>query len=674
LVVLGSLAVGLLYLVIGFWMSEGELIPPLDDAYIFLQYGRTLAEGQPFRFNPADSPTGGVTSWLFTLIPALGFGIGLSGPMVLLFTYLVNMVFFTLSALLAVTIARRAGSELAAICTALLFVLNGNLHWGAFSFMDCTLFLFLTLLSVRTIQQWETGETRWKPAVCLSMLTLCRPEGMLFALLAWFLAYDTARDRPILSKTVTFGVPVLVGGLQAVVLKLITGSFMVSSAAKIPFKELGTALFKEQIEWFLSHLVGEYTSVPTFIPGFFLLFIMVAVWMVAKRVSGAALGDRVALLWAIMVWVGYGFFWYPQSADARLRYLVPVFALAIIYGSVGLCHILHHLGKTVSNRRNRDFLFRSVLLVLVLFSIVSTTYFLVYYGRCCKSTKFLHVCLGRWAAANLPRDAALLCGDVGAIGYHFLDGSPGRRIVDLIGLVSPELQGISGDGEVFESLERMRMQQRPSFFILYPDRFTTRGSLAGRRLFKVTLQDPEYYRHRTMEVWEANWKPAGHELPFDPGALSQTENMILCDSVDVADRVSEEAHSYSFTTDRGHRPISLLSERDNDYSPDIVSVMDGGRLVREERMEVAVTPGRPMILVRRYIRSVPYQSVVVIDGEVAGVWQIASASGKGKKGWRDLVFSIPGDLVCQSRVKLEFQSISNTISLYQPSYHIWVYQ
>ena len=42
-------------------LHEGEILMPLDDAYIHFQYAKQTANGHPYIYNPGDDPTSGAT-------------------------------------------------------------------------------------------------------------------------------------------------------------------------------------------------------------------------------------------------------------------------------------------------------------------------------------------------------------------------------------------------------------------------------------------------------------------------------------------------------------------------------------------------------------------------------------------------------------------------------------
>ena len=57
-----------------------------------------------------------------------------------------------------------------------------------------------------------------------------------------------------------------------------------------------------------------------------------------------------------------------------------------------------------------------------------------YYAQNCKYYNDRHVAAGNWINKNTPRDAIVATHDIGAIEFY---GK--RKLVDMVGLVSPEI-------------------------------------------------------------------------------------------------------------------------------------------------------------------------------------------------------------------------------------------
>jgi hypothetical protein len=76
----------------------------------------------------------------------------------------------------------------------------------------------------------------------------------------------------------------------------------------------------------------------------------------------------------------------------------------------------------------------------------------------------MQVHLGRWVDANVPRGATLAVNDIGAIAYFSR-----RPVLDLMGLVTPEIRPYRRDGE--PGILRFIAERCPDMVIVFPSWF-----------------------------------------------------------------------------------------------------------------------------------------------------------------------------------------------------------
>ena len=74
-----ALLVLLVYATMSANIGGGQVVMPLDDAYIHFQYAHQIAVGQPYVYNPGLPPTSGATSFLYPYLLALGDLLGFRG-------------------------------------------------------------------------------------------------------------------------------------------------------------------------------------------------------------------------------------------------------------------------------------------------------------------------------------------------------------------------------------------------------------------------------------------------------------------------------------------------------------------------------------------------------------------------------------------------------------------
>jgi hypothetical protein len=94
----------------------------------------------------------------------------------------------------------------------------------------------------------------------------------------------------------------------------------------------------------------------------------------------------------------------------------------------------------------------------------------------------MQVDIGRWVDANVPRTARLAVNDIGAIAYVSR-----REIVDLMGLVTPEILPYRRQGE--DGVIRFVGETCPDYVIIFPSWFPRLAARAEllEPLYRVRL-------------------------------------------------------------------------------------------------------------------------------------------------------------------------------------------
>jgi hypothetical protein len=132
-----------------FWYTAGyihSLHPPMaePDAFIYLQYARSMATGHPFEFVPGDTPSTGCTSYLYPALLALLYKIGITGNAFLNASFALNAVLYLCSVLLVGLISRKLAPKFY-LYPLLATALGGQTLYTFFGQTDMGLFLTLML-------------------------------------------------------------------------------------------------------------------------------------------------------------------------------------------------------------------------------------------------------------------------------------------------------------------------------------------------------------------------------------------------------------------------------------------------------------------------------------------------------------------------------------------------
>jgi hypothetical protein len=96
-----ALLLGLLFVVADLGFNQGELIAPMDDVYIHLQYGRQLGLGHFLQYDTGDPISTGASSLLYAVVLGAAYTIGFQGNLFLVFAMGFGVLCFTVSAVVA---------------------------------------------------------------------------------------------------------------------------------------------------------------------------------------------------------------------------------------------------------------------------------------------------------------------------------------------------------------------------------------------------------------------------------------------------------------------------------------------------------------------------------------------------------------------------------------------
>jgi hypothetical protein len=430
---------------------------PLDDSWIHLHFARNLAEGAGFAYNPGR-PVAGSTAPLWTLLLAAGaLPAGASVTMA--------KVLGIACALGAAVLTRRAAQAwgappTVAVVAGVALLWAGPIVWGALSGMEVTLAALLVAAALVA----HAAERAWLTAALGGLAVTARPEA---ALLIPFLLLSRPLTPARLAAFVL--VPaVIVAPMVAFSYATVGALYPATAAAKVEGGLIGWlgglgepltltlalrpwAFLREWVSWLgRTHVLLPLLLLPAIV--------------LAWRRRGRALGILALALLAhplgmalLAPYRGPGF----QEG----RYSIHLLPLALVVLAVGL-------GTALQRRRRVALL---AWLALALWALVPAA---ERYAWGVQNIEAMQVRLGHWVAANTPPRARLALNDIGAIAYVSR-----REIVDLMGLVTPEILPYRRQGE--EGVIRFVSQICPDYLIIFPAWFPR---LAGRADLLEPLQ------------------------------------------------------------------------------------------------------------------------------------------------------------------------------------------
>jgi arabinofuranosyltransferase len=495
---------------------------PLDDAWIHFQFARNLAHGDGLSFNPGQ-PTSGSTAPLWTLLLAAVYAIG--GRFPLAGQASSALCYLGLLAATYVLAKRLTVQRWAAWLAGVVVATNGRMVWAGLSALEICLFATLSLLAIGAhLENRSQPRYRLRAAVLFGLAALSRPEGyLLFALsiadYLWLALRITPSSQRLPASRFTSYVlhlirqiPLLPIFLFAlIILPYLLFSWHTSGHllpntyhAKAAVSLLPDREFRDSLSVSAIYLILDN---PLLLP--FLLFGLILLIQRAPLLS----------LWCTGLPLAYALM--RASLYQHGRYLMPLIpcnAVVAVWGMLEMRKFILNRKDTKVNK-NRLCVLRAfavkkltspghwtVILISALV-IVGTAWRLPtmagQYARNVEDIDQMHVALGYWVRDNTAPDAVIALNDIGAIAYI-----SEREVVDLAGLVTPEITPALRAPEQTQRLVDLLAQRDVAYVIIFPNWFPGLASRSDvlNEVHRVTLKDRSITGGETMVVYRANWQ------------------------------------------------------------------------------------------------------------------------------------------------------------------------
>lgn len=461
---------------------------PLDDSWIHQTYARSLGTTGVWAFVP-DVPSAASTSPLYTVLLAAGYALGVP---LMLWTHGLGALALGLTGIAGRWLASMLAPDRPrlAFVVGLALVLNWHLIWAAASGMETALFSLWTLVLIGLAVSWaqptalednteKQGEAHRAPTqrqfgigggvfgIVAALATLTRPEGLLLAGLCGLVVAVARLREPTrllawaLAAGVGFGVVSLPNALYNLSL---TGGLLPDTAAakQTEFAPLLAMPYIERVGRMLFPLMAGV--LPLLVPGMVAYFVQLAR---GKRRTVEIMAALLPLLWA-----GGLVALYAARLPANYhhgRYAIPAIPALVVVGVVGTAWLLHMARRSLVGRVGTRVLALSAVVVCLVFALVLGV------GAYRQDVRLINeeiVAAAQWIATHIPADDLLAVHDIGAVGYF----AP-RPLLDLAGLVSPEVVPYMGDAEALWAL----MQAREARYLMaFPDQIPGQDSSDAR--------------------------------------------------------------------------------------------------------------------------------------------------------------------------------------------------
>lgn len=488
--------------------SMHELGFPLDDAWIHQTYARNLAEWGEWAFVPGE-PSVASTAPLYTVLLAAGHLLAVD---FFIWTFALGIITLIAAGWIGSWLADHLYPALphVGLWTGLAIVTTWHLIWAAASGMETMLFATLSLGVVGLAWRERTAKVNASHprdvvvrGILLGFagaaLTLARPEGVgLLGLtgVTMLLAWPHGATRGGMRLYMAWAGGVIVGWLVGVVpyaaLNLsIEGTLLPNTSAA---KQAEYAVVREQA------ILARYARVvlPILAGGQVVLLpgMVVSINTLIQRVRAdrSALLLLLPLVWALMDVSAYAL--RLPVAYQHGRYVVPVLPHLILYGVAGTLLIVRDGRRRRSWRIASRSLALTALLVVPGFLVIGARQ----YGTDVRIINTEMVAAAQWLDDQVPPDELLAVHDIGAVGFY----AP-RPILDLAGLVSPEVVPIIRDGE---ALMRLMCERNAQYLMAFPDQIPTSEDdprLGGAPVYSTDAPYAAEAGGDNMAIYKLQW-------------------------------------------------------------------------------------------------------------------------------------------------------------------------
>jgi len=490
-------------------------------------------------------------------------------------------------------------------------------------------------------------------------LALARPEGAVFA--AGILAWRVIRTPADRSRAWLLLLVLVAAGLSLTWPWLLSGKPAAAWAAKSLWLEPKTEVrqfylprlpyFAWRCLWF--GLSGERSQPALDVAKAVFHPAAWSIWVTALFLGGGALlavlrriGRAHVMLWVLASLPAL----ISVAWDAQFyRYLVPAYPLLIVASVLGWF--------AGAPNRKRSFLGGSLLVLVICGAFAApsglgTSMRKLYRGEC-ERIESNQLRVGHWIRDNLGTDVRVATHDVGAIAF-----ASGRPVVDLVGLVTPELAGAyrHGEGAMWEALDALPPEKRPTHMAVIPAwmPYLYRTDLFQEQL--LALESARSERSpigQAFEVWSLSWPASDRsrfpganydDVPYAYGPASDHTDWNIVDEVDIANLSSERTHEYRDKQTNGMTVVRELGFgiQTAEAQP---AAIEGGRDVKGPGVEFVMhaEAGTPALLLLRGT-SVERPELVIHIGTWSGIIRMM----RNEHVFQEAAVLIPSEAVTQT--------------------------
>jgi hypothetical protein len=670
-----------LYLYSMLFYTQGHLSLPISEAFYQFQYAKQLADGEFFRYYSGDNFSTGAGGFLYPLILMIGFLFGITNSGIIIYIFILGIILLFISGLLLFFIGQEIINKEVGIITCFLFLLNGPILWIYFGGTETLLFTFLIINTIYFFLRGIKRDRYLGVIISSCLLSLVRFEGIL---LVWMLVIILLINFVIfsqkdISKIVLCIIPICSGIFHLFMNFLLTrnplpNTIYSESTCFQPNTPLPEVLVQASRYCFFllkdifSGFSGEFYNiinpnegqVSSYFPPFSLFFALIGVSLLGNEILSKSLKG----LTLCVSWFFGGIFissiLYSSHSSWNIN-VIPYYPIFIFLVATGIYIFSQIVASILSDISLKQIVYSFFGFFLV-FSIFSTFYFSVTYGKSCYNVYYYEIVLGKKIKEIFPQDVLLITKGMSTLTYF---GE--RATLDITGRGSTgmAIPFRHGAGSIFEALESKNINNLKSFFILPENELNLESSgLLGERVHSVKMVTIEKIPPLVVYKAEKRYIHSGDSCVSIPDEIG---NWLLVDNIDVADIQDEKAHQYRFW-EREHKSgattyalnLPCLGERTK-------ILADGGRIFSGgEEMVIKTKPFKQMKII---VRTKSAFEVEIDINNHRKIWKSVITSEVDY--WIESVVEIPGEWITSEYTKIKIYVKGEKD--YTPA-HYWFYQ
>jgi hypothetical protein len=409
---------------------------PLDDTWIHLTFARNLAEYHSFSYFKNEIVTAGSTSPVYTFLLAAGFIISKNE---MLLSYILGILFLVLSAFFFYRISTfefRKENVYALFITSI-FIVDKWMNFISVSGMETTMFIFILLGCAYYYRQRKAIPF----AVFLGLIIWTRPDGIAFIgalAVDYFIFIKFSQKKENLFTKNDFAKIGIVAGIIIIIYFIfnffLSGSLLPNTyVAKLTYY---SPEFRSRTEFLKTEVWNYFTkgSYSLILAGFAVSFIFLLSDLIKKKYNPNLL---YILFTVFLVFI----YWYKLPYAHKFgRYLMPIIPFMILVSGTGFRDLAKLFGRYMKNRKAAIVTFIFITGIILAWSFVNYNDNKNYYAERCTYIYDRYRTAADWIKENTNENDIIATHDVGVIGYY-----SGRKIIDVAGLITPELIGKLND-------------------------------------------------------------------------------------------------------------------------------------------------------------------------------------------------------------------------------------